>query len=184
MKKRSTVEIERKFLVYDGWDPKMAEDGVPLRITQGYLPSQGTTEIRVRIQDASGCQREAPTEATLCIKAPLANKGSALVRAEYEYKIPEGEAMDLLKLCDGYLIEKDRYEYLDDYGQSWDVDVFRGDNAGLVIAEIELEPGEALRGRFPGTHSEVTHSKPFGNRSLALHPYKYWEEVADEGDKS
>jgi len=116
------TEIERKFLVADTVFLK-TQRGVELR--QGYLARTGVATVRVRI---------AGDEAFLTIKGPV----SGISRTEYEYRIPVVDASEmLLAQCSGGRIEKTRY-HVRVGSHDWDVDVFHGDNHGLVLAEVEL----------------------------------------------
>jgi adenylate cyclase len=117
------IEIERKFLVIgDGW--KQGASRVR-HLKQAYLAINDKLSIRVRIES---------TAAALTIKTASAGRQ----RAEYEYAIPLADADSLLRLCEGSVIAKTRH--LVPVGKlAWEVDVFEGDNAGLVIADIELD---------------------------------------------
>ena len=131
------TEIERKFLVQgEGW-----RQGAGTRISQGYLNRDKARTVRVRI---------AGNEAFLTIKG--VSRGAA--RAEFEYPIPLADAEQLLKLSDGPIVEKSRY-VIDHEGSTWEVDEFRGDNAGLVIAEIELTSQDQPFSRPPWLASET-----------------------------
>src|SRR5262249_4019452 len=116
-------EIERKFLVRSEAWRSLATGHYHIR--QAYLASQGKASIRVRIRDRDG--------AALTIKSRTPERR----RLELEYPIPVLEAEALTVLRQGSVIEKDRY-IVPHSGKTWEVDVFAGENAGLVIAEIEL----------------------------------------------
>lgn len=153
------VEIERKFLVVgDGWRVEASRSA---RMGQGYLTQEtGRASVRVRIED---------DRATLNIKAAIV--GSA--RAEYEYAIPLAEGRELLDtLCVGRL-EKLRH-YIERDGVTWEVDEFLGDNAGLIVAEIELASVEQAFARPAWLGRELTDDRRYYNHHLALHPYKTW----------
>src|SRR5216683_5833247 len=118
-----SFEIERKFLVRgNGWE-KLATRRISLR--QAYLACNGKVSIRIRIKDDCA--------ATLTVKSRPAD----LRRLELEYDIPVLEAEALIKLRQGSIIEKVRH-VVPCGDLAWEVDVFSGDNFGLVIAEIEL----------------------------------------------
>lgn len=156
------IEIERKFLVSgDAWR-QGAERSAAMR--QGYLGgAEGRASIRVRV---SG------TQAWLNIKAAVL--GSQ--RAEYEYAIPLDEANQMLDtLCIG-LIDKIRH-YVRHEGHLWEVDEFLGDNAGLVVAEIELDHADEAFARPSWLGTEVTDEQRYYNHALALHPYRQWESA-------
>lgn len=117
------IEIERKFLVTsEGWRASVVSRK---HLRQGYLARGGKTSVRVRIVDDA--------TATLTVKS----RGARTSRLEFEYAIPVEEAATLLELRDGHLLSKVRHLVRHD-GLTWEVDVFGGENAGLVIAEIEL----------------------------------------------
>lgn len=153
------IEIERKFLVKnDSW--RGAVD-CEWRIQQGYLATTGTLTVRVRLKDDT---------AYLTLKGPP----RGLVRAEFEYEIPleDGKAM-MRELTILPVIEKDRYRV--PYGNHhWVVDVFKGDNDGLVLAEIELSR-EHEQFKLPGwVGAEVTGDLSYTNANLARRPFKDW----------
>ncbi|MEK7323120.1 MAG: CYTH domain-containing protein [Pseudomonadota bacterium] len=153
------TEIERKFLVLnDDWR-RQAAPGARLR--QGYLSSGAACSIRVR---------SAGDHAQLNIKSATLG----VSRREYEYAIPVGDASELLDhFCDGPLIEKTRYavEYA---GHVWEVDVFEGDNAGLIVAEIELDSEDEVFEKPAWAGVEVSHDPRYYNVCLVKHPYKDW----------
>jgi adenylate cyclase len=152
-------EIERKFLVRgDAWRTLATER---YHIRQAYLASQGKASIRVRIRDKDG--------AALTIKSRTPKRR----RLELEYSIPVLEAEALIALRHGSVIEKDRY-IVPHLGNTWEVDVFAGENAGLVIAEVELrdENEGVVVPAWVGL--EVTGRAPYYNSSLAVHPFTAW----------
>lgn len=150
-------EIERKFLVVgDGW--REGAEGTLYR--QGYLAKDADRTVRVRV---------AGTKAFLTIKGRT--KGTS--RAEYEYEIPLKDAEELLDLCEGPLVEKTRHK-IPHAGHTWEVDVFHGDNEGLVMAEVELEREDA-HVEMPGwIGKEVSGDARYYNSSLSQRPYKTW----------
>ena len=150
------IEIERKFLVSgDAW---RNNSGVLYR--QGYLNRDKARTVRVRI---------AGDAAFLTIKG----KSSGATRAEFEYPVPLEDAQALLALCDDPLIEKTRYIVL--YaGHRWEVDEFAGDNAGLVVAELELSAEDEAFEHPAWLGAEVTHDARYFNSNLATHPFRTW----------
>ena len=151
------LEIERKFLVTsEAW-----RSGTPTLYIQGYLSRDAQSTVRVRI---------AGQEAMLTVKG----KTKGISRAEYEYAIPLADAQEMLKLCDGPLIEKNRW--LLRAGQlTWEIDEFLGLNAGLVIAEIELEH-EAQTFSLPEwVGKEVSDDSRYFNSNLSKTPFSAWE---------
>ena len=155
-------EIERKYLV-DRSKIKL-ENGV--RIAQGYLSTDPEKTIRVRTKG---------DKAFLTIKG----KTSGIQRAEYEYEIPTPDANELLLLCGNKLIDKTRYLIFYD-GKNWEVDDFHGRNAGLLLAEIELEDESERFGLPAWVEKEVSHDRRFFNSYLSEHPFVSWEENADQ----
>lgn len=97
-----------------------------------------------------------------------------IVRKEYEYEIPYKEAKDLLELCEPSLIEKTRY-LVHAEGKVWELDVFKGANEGLVIAELELETEDELFGKPSWLGEEVSYDPRYINSNLAKHPFKQWK---------
>jgi adenylate cyclase len=151
-------EIERKFLVgSNAW--RSGARG--LRVRQGYLSSVRERTVRVRV---SGDQ------ATLTIKGPP----EGLTRPEFEYPIPLADAEALLdQLCERPLIDKVRWsvEYA---GMRWEIDEFEGENAGLVVAELELADERQDFERPPWIGREVSDDARYQNASLIRHPYSQW----------
>ncbi len=154
-------EIERKFLVRgDGW--RAHGPGVPYR--QGYLSTVPERTVRVRlIRD----------------KGYLTIKGITVgaTRAEYEYEIPAGECSEMLdNLAERPLIEKTRYR-VEHRGLTWEVDEFDGDNAGLIIAEVELDEEDQAIELPDWAGKEVTGDRRYYNASLIANPYTKWPVV-------
>lgn len=152
------VEIERKFLVIG--QPWLQAPGVWFR--QGYLNRDKARTVRVRVAGAA---------AFLTIKGVSVGA----TRAEFEYPIPLADAEALLALCEGPLVEKTRY-LLDHAGMRWELDVFAGDNAGLVVAEVELLSEDQVFARPDWLGNEVTQDARYFNSNLAQHPYRQWAE--------
>ncbi|WP_028006828.1 CYTH domain-containing protein [Solimonas flava] len=156
------LEIERKFLVVgDAWRAAVTRS---LDMRQGYLTREGQASVRVRLEG---------DDAKLNIKAAVV--GSA--RAEYEYDIPPDECREILAtLCVGR-VEKTRH-YVPASGAPagtvWEIDEFVGDNAGLVVAEIELPAVDAPFARPAWLGRELTDDRRYYNHYLALHPYASW----------
>jgi adenylate cyclase len=145
-------EIERKFLVTDKNWRKRADRGKSIR--QAYLALTKTTSVRVRIVGNA--------KAFLTIKSSQ----SGISRSEFEYPIPVKDARALMKLRTGRLIEKRRH-VVKAGKVRFEVDVFKGDHSGLVIAEIELS-GDRVQFRRPGwLGKEVTGEKRYYNVNLA-----------------
>ncbi|MBD3868053.1 MAG: CYTH domain-containing protein [Acidobacteria bacterium] len=150
-------EIERKFLVSgDDWRSL----GKAIRYRQGYLSSTKERVVRVRTIDDSGF---------LTIKGIT----EGLSRLEFEYDIPADDAGSLLDLCEKPLIEKTRTKI--PIGELvWEVDEFFGDNAGLIVAEVELED-ESQSVDLPSWIGEEVSGDPrYFNSNLIKHPYTSW----------
>lgn len=149
-------EIERKFLVAsDGWREAAAGR---TRIRQGYLCSGDGVSVRIRLIDER--------EARLTVKSAR-GAGPALTRDEFEYPVPLVDGLALMALCGGAPIDKVRHLVPAGTGRTWEVDVFAGAHAGLVLAEIELGAAdEAVT--LPGwIGREVTDDPRYGNEALA-----------------
>lgn len=151
-----STEIERKFLVR-GTDWRQ---GAPVRLRQGYLNRDKERTVRVRI---------AGSRAYLTIKGLT----RGVSRPEFEYEIPLQDGEALLTLCDGLPLEKDRYT-LQHAGATWEVDEFLGANAGLAIAEIELNDERQEFERPGWLSTEVTDDPRYFNSSLIAAPYRTW----------
>lgn len=153
------TEIERKFLVKtELWT--RPERGT--RFVQGYLVTSGRSSVRVRI---------AEDHAFITIKG----RTVGISRSEFEYEIPVGEAEELLALSETPLIDKIRY-LVEHEGHTFEVDVFAGENAGLVVAEIELASEAESFTRPSWLGREVSFDRRFANSSLARVPYGRWSE--------
>jgi CYTH domain-containing protein len=151
-------EIERKFLVQG---QEWRGQAVGRLYRQGYLPTTGGMTVRVRIVE---------TQAYLTLKGP--SRGAT--RAEYEYAIPLTDAQEILAtLCCGPQIEK--YRYAIAVGELvWEVDEFRGDNQGLILAEVELSQEGQYVPLPAWIGAEVTGDRRYDNASLAQYPYGRW----------
>ena len=160
------IEIERKFLVVgEAWRAHVVERK---HLRQAYLARQGKASIRVRVADDA--------KASLTIKS----RGARTSRLEFEYDIPVSEALTLIELRDGHVVEKVRHLVRHD-GLTWEVDVFTGDNAGLVIAEIELDHEAQTFSRPAWLGPEVTHDERFANSRLARFPFStFADDLAAE----
>lgn len=152
------IEIERKFLVKgDEW--KRQGQGVLLR--QGYLSSDPERIVRVRIEGDA---------AVMTIKG----KTVGASRGEWEYPLPLADARDFLEqLCERPIIEKFRYR-IPYRGLIWEVDEFLGDNAGLVVAEVELESESQELEKPDWVGEEVTQDARYYNANLISKPYSTW----------
>ncbi|MDO8653004.1 MAG: CYTH domain-containing protein [Undibacterium sp.] len=152
------TEIERKFLV-TGEDWK--ERGQGARLRQGYICSDPGRIVRVRIEGE---------RAMLTLKG----KTVGISRGEWEYPIPVEDAQELLDgLCEKPLIDKIRYR-VPFGGFIWEVDEFFGENAGLVVAEIELESETQEFVKPDWIGQEVSEDRRYANANLFKHPFQRW----------
>ncbi|WP_449466222.1 CYTH domain-containing protein [Stenotrophomonas humi] len=159
------IEIERKFLVTsDAW--RAAAHAV-IPMAQGYINDMAAMDngtqkasVRVRIQGQ---------DAYLNIKS----RELGHTRQEFDYPVPVSQARELLALCVGGLIDKRRY-MVSFGGLLWEVDEFLGDNAGLVVAEVELESADQRFDKPDWAGAEVTDELRYYNLALASHPYSAW----------
>ena len=157
------VEIERKFLVAgDDW---RGDADAGRRLTQAYLCDTGRAVVRLRIAENS--------EAFLTIKSAEAG----LSRAEFEYAIPPADAEQMIGLRAGGLVAKTRYQ-VPHGGRVWEVDVYSGENAGLVVAEIEMEREDAPLHLPPWLGREVTGEARYYASQLARRPFASWSPPA------
>lgn len=152
------IEIERKFLLKNE-DWREGASGILYR--QGYLCTDPERTVRVRIGGDT---------------AILAIKGGSdgIARAEFEYPLPiEDAALLLDQLCLQPLVEKYRY-FVPFAGLTWEIDEFLGANAGLLLAEVELERVDQAVPLPPWAGAEVTGDPRYYNAYLARHPYSSW----------
>src|SRR5690242_6940157 len=154
-------EIERKFLVEQAKLPPLPE---PKRLSQSYLSYNPT--VRVRLE-------EEPQQR----KGYLTIKGEGMVgRDEFEYEIAADEAAQLLKMAKNSVVSKRRYELpvKDAPDLKWEVDIFEGDNAGLVVAELEMPTHDYKFERPEWLGKDVTEDMRYKNSALSQKPFKKW----------
>jgi adenylate cyclase len=151
-------EIERKFLVTgNSW----RGSGKGVHIRQGYLSLEMTRIVRVRILDKRGF---------LTVKG----KPKGFTAPEYEYEIPVKDAREMLDLlCERPLIEKTRYGS-EVGGLLWEIDLFSGENEGLILAEVELEDEKQEFSLPDWVGEEVTGNPRYTNACLVKNPYRLW----------
>jgi len=150
------TEIERKYLIKEELLNLPTEGN---RIVQGYLWSEKSKSMRIRITKGKGF---------LTIKTGT----NPLSRLESEYEIPITDAEELLAQCDKK-IEKCRFIIVF-AGMNWEVDVFEGENKGLVMAEIELESVDQIFEKPDWLGKEVTDDKRYLNVNLLKNPISLW----------
>lgn len=148
-------EIERKFLVSkDAW--KKCTLLKKVNVQQGYLSKSQAHQVRIRVLD---------DQAAITIKGPKVN----LTREEFEYIIPLADGEKLLTMSETPILSKTRYYLYDDTKQMWEVDVYKGINRGLVIAEIEMESEKQIVKLPSWIGKEVTHDRRYTNTYLSQH---------------
>jgi adenylate cyclase len=156
-----SLEIERKFLVAD--DSWRGDINGSVDIVQGYLANTNMCSIRIRT---------AGEKASINLKSMTLD----IVRTEYEYPLPLDEAQSILNsLCIQPLIMKSRY-HITYKGHDWEVDEFKGDNNGLMVAEIELDNPNAQFEKPAWLGKEVSKDIRYYNVSLVDKPYKHWQD--------
>ncbi|MCF7522188.1 CYTH domain-containing protein [Neisseria sp. ZJ106] len=153
-----TIEIERRFLLKnDGWRQTAS---APQRLQQGYLSVEKERTIRVRIID---------DKAWLTLKGYI----SDVSRSEFEYEIPAAHARIMMDTMCPFKMEKNRYR-VDFGGFVFEIDEYFGDNAPLMVAEIELPAEDTEFPRPDWLGEEITADGKFTNAYLSKHPYSTW----------
>jgi adenylate cyclase len=156
------IEIERKFLVRgDAWRRHVTESSA---MAQAYLGGDRSS-VRVRIAGDQAC---------LNIKSKV--RGSA--RYEFEYAIALADAELMLRELAGAEVTKTRHR-LHHAGHLWEVDEFVGANAGLIVAEIELDHADQAFERPGWLGREVTDEERYYNATLVQNPFSAWHDRAD-----
>ena len=153
------VEVERKFLVRDeSW---RADVTTATRIVQGYVAQTATTTVRVRVRGDRGF-------------LTLKGVSTGIARSEFEYEVPVDDALAMLdELAQGPVIDKVRH-LVPVGAHTWEVDVFAGDNAPLVMAEVELADSEEAFELPAWAGAEVSDDQRYFNVNLARTPYSSW----------
>ncbi len=153
------IEIERKYLINsDAWRGASHKS---TRLRQGYLSTDADRNVRVRLKGDRGL---------LTIKG----RGQGLTRQEFEYEIPANDVEQILEsLCLDSPIDKTRYE-LRHGGLLWEIDEFYGANAGLIVAEVELESEDQAIDLPDWVGEEVTHDPRYLNANLVARPFTTW----------
>lgn len=154
------VETERKFLVdHAKWE--QLEKPIGTHYRQGYILNTDKQTVRVRVSDK---------KAHLNLKS----QSTGISRKEFEYEIPLSEGLEILDAFAKSGTEKIRY-CIPYEGKTWEVDVFKGDNEGLIVAEIELESEDETFEQPDWVTGEVTDDGRYTNSSLSLNPFKGWK---------
>ncbi len=154
-------EIERKFLVCGDFQKTAFKS---MRIMQGYLSSVPERTVRVRLMG---------DKAFITIKGP--SNATGVARFEWEREILLDEARQLLEICEPGIIDKTRFFVENTDGRHvWEVDVFHGENEGLVMAEIELDDENESFNKPDWIGKEVTGDPKYFNSMLMRNPYSKW----------
>ncbi|MDH5571049.1 MAG: CYTH domain-containing protein [Gammaproteobacteria bacterium] len=153
------TEIERKFLLRDdSWKKAISKSTV---FKQGYLVGSEQASVRIRVEGE---------KANINIKSATLD----VTRHEYEYLIPLKDAEELLEtLCDKPFIKKIRH-IVNHAGHKWEIDVFEGENEGLIVAEIELTSENEDFEKPAWLGEEVSDDPRYYNVCLVKHPYRNW----------
>lgn len=154
------IEIEHKFLLAnDNWRNEVTHSSY---YKQGYLSQDKNSTVRIRVSDQ---------EAWLVIKGATIG----ISRPEYTYDIPLHEAHQMLdKLCEKPLIEKVRH-FITRSEHIWEIDEFKGENEGLVVAEIELSSESEAFEKPEWIGADVSYDARYYNSNLSNHPYQSWQ---------
>jgi adenylate cyclase len=153
------LEIERKFLVInDLWRESVISHS---RLQQGYLANQPNASVRVRVADD-------------CAYLNVKSTTIGISRLEFEYEIPLQDAREMLaQIAEKPFIDKIRYRVR--CGEHiWDLDLFEGENQGLVVAEVELESEDQTFEMPLWAGEEVSADTRYYNVNLIKHPYSRW----------
>ncbi|RSK41629.1 CYTH domain-containing protein [Mangrovimonas spongiae] len=156
------IEIERKFLVIS--NAFKAEATSQTKIKQGFLNTHPERTVRVRLKGEQGF---------LTVKGKSTSDGTS--RFEWETQVSKTEAENLLKLCEKGMIDKTRYEVLVG-NHTFEIDVFSGENAGLIIAEVELNHVTEVFKKPLWLGDEVTGQSQYYNSQLSKRPYNTWNK--------
>ncbi len=157
-------EIERKFLIKnENWKKYVTKK---IKIKQGYIINNKKQTIRIRITN---------NNSFLTIKGPSDKKG--ISRNEFEFPIPQKDALEIFKeFCLPGKINKTRNE-IKQGKHKWEIDVFEGENKGLVVAEIELSSENEKVENPDWIGKEVTKFKKYTNARLSKKPYSKWNSI-------
>lgn len=153
-------EIERKFLVKN--TRFIEESESKENILQGYLSSVPERTVRIRVKGS---------KAFITVKG--VSDASGISRYEWEKEISVSDAKELLSICEPSIIDKTRY-YIKHKNHTFEVDVFHGENKGLVVAEIELSSEDEFFEKPIWLAKEVTGITKYYNSNLIKQAYKYW----------
>ncbi len=155
------MEIERKFRIHNDLWRRLDKPGGD-HILQGYLHADINKSIRIRIRNKQGI---------MTVKGKTVN----ISREEYEFPVPYDIAVDMIHKFATGIIEKIRYT-IPFKGKAWEVDEFFGANAGLIMAEVELNREDEEIELPEWVSIEVSMDSRYYNANLAKHPYQEWED--------
>ena len=155
-------EIERKFLVDKSVFSTLIDYDYA-SIVQGYIYSTKNESVRIRTH----CKNEDKAYIT------LKKNSSGFSRHEYEYEIPIKDALEMFEIFCEKVLVKHRYVYFH-AGFLWEIDIFLGDNDGLIVAEIELDSEDQYFEKPDWVMDEVTHDPKYISANLIDNPYKQW----------
>jgi len=157
--KSKRIEIERKFLVKNNSWQKGARG---INFQQGYLSTESFRTVRVRLEGKVG-------------KLTIKGKKTGIAGDELEYDIPIADAKYLLdNICMQPIIYKKRFR-IPFENLIWEVDVFKGENKGLILAEVELKRVNQKIKLPSWVGKDVTHDRRFRNANLVKNPFSYWK---------
>ena len=161
------VEIERKFLmVNDSWRKLVQRSSI---LKQGYIISGEAIKSTVRVRLVDHCGY-----------LTLKGRSNGFSRNEFEYEIPEEDAVNMLtQFCEKPLIEKCRH-FIEYQGFTWEIDEFSGENRGLTVAEIELPSEDSFFEKPSFLGEEVTFDHRYSNSFLAENPYCSWKKKEEK----
>lgn len=158
-------EIERKFLVHKDLLTLEVMKSPCKLLHQGYLNLDKARQVRIRTTETFDQLKQGTGIAYITVKG----KAKGVIRTEYEYEIPFQDALGMLGLVEGSLIEKTRINF-----GRWEIDFFLGDNEGLVVAEIELTSEDEQVELPAWIGEEVSEDPRYSNISLVTKPFKEW----------
>lgn len=161
---KTNLEIERRFLLKDENWRHFASS--PQRLQQGYISVEKECTIRVRIIN---------DQAWLTLKGYI----SDISRSEFEYPIPLNEAQAMMATLCPFKIEKKRYQ-ITYQNHLFEIDEYLGENAPLLLAEIELPSEDSDFARPEWLGEEITFDGRFTNAYLSRHPYSTWQDSKHE----
>ncbi len=153
------LEIERRFLVRNDEWRRGADIG--REICEGYLTGSSNSSVRIRI----GADQPSIT---------VEGAATGIIRQEFEYPVPATDAEQMIdQLCTGCMVRKCRYRLFFDL-DLWEIDVYQGDNQGLVLAEIELRSAGQTILRPDWLGDEVSSDPRYFSVRLATTPWRRW----------